>query len=77
MAYCETHAKTEDVRIGIDLPITEPEFECREKRTEEANQALQEALGIYQRFAAKDPEQFRSKVELVESLLEDLKKSNK
>ena len=43
---------------------------------EEARRAYEEALGIYQRFAARDPDQFGKDVETVKNLIEGLPKAN-
>jgi hypothetical protein len=44
---------------------------------EEARKAFEEALGIYQRFAARDPHQYGPRVLHVERLLEGLKGKDK
>jgi hypothetical protein len=43
-----------------------------QNRMDEARQAFEEALGIFQRFAARDPEQFRADVARLEQRLSRL-----
>jgi len=49
-------------------------LEADHNRMEEARKAYEEALGIYERFAKRDPEQFLPHVQRVKRLLNELPK---
>ena len=52
------------------------DLDSDQNRMEEARQAYEEALGIYQRFAVLDPDRFGQDVARVKALVEKLPKAN-
>jgi tetratricopeptide (TPR) repeat protein len=47
-----------------------------QNRMDEARRAFEEALGIYQRFVARDPERFGKDVARIKALIEKLPTAN-